>query len=211
MKIVRLAIFASGSGSNAQKIVEYFNRQEGGKEMIEGRAGTAIKVVLIVSNRRDALVIKRAQNLGVDYKIIEKEELNSVHSLTLLQEREIDYIILAGFLLKVPPPIIDKYHNRVLNIHPALLPKFGGEGMYGMRVHRAVIEAEESESGITIHLVDNHYDNGEILFQEKIKIEKGETVKSLAEKIHLLEWEHFPFQIAKYISEKEKNGNFLLK
>ncbi len=176
-----IVIFASGSGSNAQRIVEYFS-------------GTDVaQVIRIYTNRADAFVLQRAQNLNIPAVLFGKEDLyitdKIYNQLELLQP---DMIVLAGFLWRVPENIIQAFPKRIVNIHPALLPKYGGKGMYGEHVHRAVIENHEKESGITIHYVNEHYDEGATILQAKCEIETGETPETLAEKIHLLEHKYYP-------------------
>jgi phosphoribosylglycinamide formyltransferase-1 len=177
----KIAIFASGSGTNAQKIMEHFNERE------------SAVVVLILSNKKDAKVLDRAARFGVPTHVFDRKEFyESERVLKLLRQNEVDYIVLAGFLWLVPEYLIDAYPNKIINIHPALLPKYGGKGMYGSRVHEAVIESGDPESGITIHYVNPVYDDGRIIFQAKCKVEPGDDARSLAEKIHRLEYEHFP-------------------
>jgi len=187
---IKIAIFASGSGTNAENIVDFF------------KMDSHMKVSLILSNKNSAYVLERARKLGVKSAVFTAEQLNnSTFVDSILAEEKIDAIILSGFLLKVPDRIIAKYSGRIINIHPALLPKFGGKGMYGMNVHKAVIDSGDTESGITIHLVDEHYDNGTILFQSTCNVEPGDTPESLAEKIHKLEYRYFPEVIGKYLQE----------
>ena len=187
---IKIAIFASGSGTNAENIVDFF------------KMDSHIKVSLILSNKNSAYVLERARKLGVKSTVFTADQLNnSTFVDSILAEEKIDAIILSGFLLKVPDRIIAKYPGRIINIHPALLPKFGGKGMYGMNVHKAVIDSGDTESGITIHLVDEHYDNGTILFQSTCNVEPGDTPESLAEKIHKLEYRYFPEVIGKYLQE----------
>jgi len=177
----RIVIFASGSGTNAQNIIQYFNEHP------------SAKVVLVLSNKKDAKVLERAKSLNVNNIYFNKEELIDPNGvLNLLRDEKPDLIVLAGFLLKFPKCILDDYPNKVINIHPALLPKYGGKGMYGRYVHEAVIDNRESESGISIHFVNEFYDEGAIIFQKSIPIEKGDTPDSLAEKIHQLEYSYFP-------------------
>jgi phosphoribosylglycinamide formyltransferase-1 len=192
---VNIAIFASGSGTNAQNIIEYFNKRNGEKH---------IEVKAVLSNKAEAYVLKRAQNLGVSsYRFTPRELRESELVDNLLHKHSIDYIILAGFLVKIPDRIVDNFENKIINIHPSLLPKFGGKGMYGEKVHEAVLESGEKESGITIHLVDKEYDNGRRLLQVKCVVSPNDTPQSLAEKVHKLEWHHFPRIIESYITEKE--------
>lgn len=187
--MIKIAIFASGSGTNAQRITEYFRERS-----------APITVDLILSNNPDALVLERARNLGVSCVTLSRHEFyESTRIPELLKEHAIEYVILAGFLWLVPDFLLKAYPGRILNIHPALLPGFGGKGMYGMKVHEAVISNQDKESGITIHLVNERYDEGQILFQAKCSIEETDTPGSLAEKIHALEYRYFPQVIENYI------------
>lgn len=185
----KIAIFASGSGSNAQNIITHFNS-----------TGSA-KVEIIVCNKPGAYVLERARNLGVKSMVLTKEELQSSKILQILKEHEINFIILAGYLIKIPATLIQEYPGSIINIHPALLPKYGGKGMYGHHVHEAVVAAGEKESGITIHLVDEVYDNGRILFQATCPVTETDFPDDVAAKIHLLEQEHFPKIIEEYINK----------
>jgi len=197
----RLAIFASGTGSNARKIIEYCSSQ----------AGKNVKVVLIVCNKAGAGVLTVAADHHIPVLLIGKESFFGGHYyLPELKEYRIDFLILAGFLWKIPQPLIKAYPGRIINIHPALLPKYGGEGMYGDHVHEKVIIAGEKESGITIHYVDEYYDHGEIIFQAKCSVQPNDTVKTLSDKIHLLEHEHYGRVIAEVVAQKEviKSGQF---
>lgn len=188
MTLLKIAVFASGSGTNAENIIKYFE------------TGTLCRVVLVLSNKNDAYVLERANKLGVDTMVFSVAELNESTVIDdLLSETGVDFIVLAGFLLKIPQRLLAKYPSKIINIHPALLPAYGGKGMYGTNVHRAIIEAGEKESGITIHLVDEHYDNGHILFQARCVISKDDTPEDLANKIHLLEYRHYPEVIEKYL------------
>ena len=187
--MTRLAIFASGSGTNAQRITEYFH----------GRS-TEVTVGLILSNNPKAFVLERAQNLRVPSLVFSRSEFyESEKILDILKEQKIDYLVLAGFLWLVPLYLLKAYPGRILNIHPALLPKYGGKGMYGMKVHETVIASGEKESGISIHLVNEKYDDGHILFQARCAIEPTDTPEILAQKIHILEYEYFPRVIGEYI------------
>ncbi len=176
----KIAILASGSGSNAENIYNYF------------RNSKKVKIELILTNNKNAFVIERAKKLGIKCQIFSKQELKSNYVLDILQKNNVDFVVLAGFLLLIPSNIIEKYTNKIINIHPALLPKYGGKGMYGDIVHKAVIENKEKESGITIHYVNEKYDEGAIIFQAKYNIETTDTAELLAKKIHKLEYEHFP-------------------
>ena len=183
-----LAIFASGSGSNAENICNYF------------ASHSDINVVFICTNKLDAFIVKRAKKLNIPITFITKQELNAFDDLyKKLQATKVDFIVLAGFLLKLPPIMVKKYPNRILNIHPSLLPKYGGRGMYGNNVHKAVLENKESESGISIHFVNQNYDEGELILQEKCSISKNETLETLVAKIHQLEQKYLPITIEKIL------------
>ncbi|MBQ5864630.1 MAG: phosphoribosylglycinamide formyltransferase [Bacteroidales bacterium] len=185
-----IAIFASGNGSNAESLTKYFNN------------GNTANVKLIVCNNKNALVLQRAKNLNIEALIMPKEHLcseNPVELLEILESRKIDYIILAGYLLKIPLALVNKYTHKIINIHPALLPKYGGKGMYGMNIHKAVVEAKEKETGITIHLIDEIYDNGEVIFQTSCSVEPDDTPEIVAKKISLLEQTYFPKVVEEYI------------
>ncbi len=178
---IRLAILGSGNGTNAQQISEYF----------AGR--TDVEVACIIYNKRDAYIAQRAKNLGIEARYFGRADFyDNGNVLHYLQQKKVDWVILAGFLWLVPEPMLDAYPNRIINIHPALLPKYGGRGMYGHHVHEAVVAAGEHESGITIHIVDRHYDRGTTLFQARCTVTPEDTPDTLAAKIHLLEKEHFP-------------------
>jgi phosphoribosylglycinamide formyltransferase 1 len=176
-----IAIFASGSGSNAQNIIEYF------------KDNSIIRVVAILTNNPDAFVIQRAKSFNLPYLIFKREDFNYTDVvLNYLKEKQVDFIVLAGFLWLVPDKIINAYPDKIINIHPALLPKYGGKGMYGDRVHKAVLDNKENETGITIHYVNNLFDDGKIIFQEKCKIEPEDDVAAIAAKVHMLEYKYFP-------------------
>lgn len=188
-----IALFASGAGSNAAKIIEHFYSH------------SFVKVSLIGCNKPQAGVLNIAKENNIPFFIIEKEPFFRGDAyVTFLQQQKIDYIILAGFLWKVPAMLVKHYPNKIINIHPALLPKFGGKGMYGHYVHQAVIDNKEKESGITIHLVDEEYDHGKHLFQASCIIDENDTADTLATKIHELEHAHFPNVIERYIIESTK-------
>lgn len=177
----RIAIFASGSGSNAQKIMEHFKRSND------------VEVSLILTNNSDAYVLQRADNFEIPSHIFDKKEFyESDRIVTLLKNLNIDLVVLAGFLWLVPQNLLKAFPNKIINIHPALLPKYGGKGMYGDRVHLAVLEAKESESGVTIHFVNSEFDEGEIIHQSKFKIDKGDDLKMVKFKVQQLEHQHFP-------------------
>ncbi len=171
-----IAIFASGGGSNAEAILAHFASSEKGN------------IALIVTNNKNAGVIDRAQNNDIPFYILDKGELEAGDFSDVLLAMEIDFIVLAGFLKKIPSDLIDNFPDRIVNIHPALLPKFGGKGMYGMNVHKAVVEAEEKESGMTIHYVNENYDEGNIIEQHKVDINPEDTPEVVAKKV--LELEH---------------------
>ena len=187
--MIKIAIFASGNGTNAQRITEYFGERQG-----------VITVDLILSNKKDAFVLERAKKLGVTSMTFSRQEFYESASITdLLKDHAIEYIVLAGFLWLVLDSILKAFPDRILNIHPALLPKYGGNGMFGMKVHEAVIASHDKESGITIHLVNERYDEGQILFQAKCIIGDSDTPVSLAEKIHALEYNYYPQVIENFI------------
>jgi phosphoribosylglycinamide formyltransferase 1 len=184
----RIAIFASGSGSNAQQIIEHFKN----KQLAE--------VCLILSNKKDAYVLERAKKLGIQHIVFTRDDFyNSTKIISLLEEQQIDLIVLAGFLWLVPNNITASYPNRIVNIHPALLPKYGGKGMFGSHVHQAVVANKEEYSGITIHYINERYDEGDIIFQAKCKVTPDDTAETLANKVHALEYEHFPVIIEKIV------------
>lgn len=188
-----IAIFASGSGTNAENIIRHF---QGNKD---------VNVALVVSNKPDAYVLVRAANLHVPSLTLTREEFAQGERLAaLMKERGIDFIVLAGFLLRVPEALIEAYPGRIVNIHPALLPKYGGKGMYGDRVHRAVVEAGERESGITIHLIDEQYDRGTTVFQAKCPVLPGDTPDDVAHKVHALEYAHYPEVIERLVTGLDK-------
>lgn len=183
-----IAIFASGSGSNAENIIRYFRNND------------SICVSLVLSNKSDAYVLERAHRLGVSSNVFPKEDwVAGDEVLAVLQEYRIDFIVLAGFLVRVPDLILHAYPNKIINIHPALLPKFGGKGMYGSRVHEAVVAAGEKESGITIHYINERYDEGNTIFQATCPVLPDDTPEDVAEKVHALEYKHFPLVIEKVL------------
>ena len=185
----RIAIFASGEGTNTQHLINYF-------------AGSDVKIALVVCNNPSANVLKRAEKSNIPSLIINKESFYKTDLvLKRLITEKINLIVCAGFLWKISDAILHKFPNKVINIHPALLPKFGGKGMYGMNVHKAVLEAGEHESGITIHYLNEQYDEGEIIFQAKCEIKKGDTPEMLAQKVHVLEHEHFPRVVQQIINK----------
>lgn len=188
----KIAIFASGSGSNAENIVKYFSNSD------------YAQVSIIVANNPNAYVLERAKRLGVDSLYVTKAGFMEADALIEeLRKREIDIIVLAGFLLLIPQKLIDAYPNRIVNIHPALLPKHGGKGMYGDRVHEAVVAAGDTESGITIHLIDQDYDKGTTFFQATCPVLPTDTPHDVAEKVHALEYKHFPHVIEEILRSAE--------
>jgi len=182
-----IIIFASGSGSNAENIIRWF-----------AKSGTA-KVAAVFCNNAKAGVLEKASVLNVPAVVFTKEELNTTGILQKLRAFKPDLIVLAGFLLKFPDYIIAAYPDKIINIHPALLPKYGGKGMYGMNVHNAILENKETETGISIHYVNEHYDKGGMIFQKKVSVSDCITAEEIAAKIHELEKEHFPAQIEKLL------------
>ncbi len=185
-----IAIFASGSGTNAENIIKYFSTKK------------SAKVTLVLSNKRHAMVLKRAENFNVETLFFERYDFyNTGIILDYLDEKKIDFIVLAGFLWLVPETIIEKYKGRIVNIHPALLPSYGGKGMYGDVVHKSVIENREPESGITIHFVNHNYDEGDVIFQARCSVDPGDDYESLAKKVHVLEYEHYPRVIEEIVSK----------
>jgi len=187
--MIKIAIFASGSGSNAENITNYFNKNN------------TVEISLILTNNSDAFVLERAKKLGIKSQVFNKQAFSKTDDiLNVLIKNNINLIVLAGFLLKIPENLTKAFPDKIINIHPALLPKFGGKGMYGDNVHKAVIEAQETESGITIHYVNENYDEGKIIFQAKCPVLPTDTHEDVANKIHALEYEHFPRVIESVIS-----------
>jgi len=195
MSITHLAILASGSGSNAENIFNYFSPRKD------------VQISLIVSNNTGAIVHTRAERLGIPSITLSKSELADANfMLDIFRKYEIDLVILAGYLLRIPHGLIEAFPNRILNIHPALLPKFGGKGMYGDNVHRAVVEAGEKESGITVHYVNENYDQGAIIFQTYCSVLEKDTPEDVAEKVHALEYKHYPVIIDQIIQKEFHSG-----
>lgn len=187
----RIAIFASGAGSNAEKLI--LTQQQ-------------YQVALVVCNKTGAGVIKIAADHGIPVLVIEKDRFfTGDHYLADLHQHQIDFIVLAGFLWKIPVPLIQAYPRKIINIHPALLPKYGGKGMYGSKVHEAVIAAGDTESGITIHYVDELYDHGEIIFQATCPVTSTDTADTLAQKIHALEHAHYPAVTADLLQTQNRS------
>ena len=186
--MIRLAIFASGAGSNAKQLIEYF------------RVHPQVRVTLIVCNKQGAGVLEIAKHASIPVLMIDKENFYRGNAcVPELRQAGIHWIILAGFLWKIPEQLIEAYPRRIINIHPALLPKYGGKGMYGNHVHQAVLNANEQQSGITIHYVDEHYDHGDVIFQATCSVERKDTAETLAAKVHLLEHLHYPVIIEKVV------------
>jgi len=179
-----LIIFASGAGSNADAIIQYFNK------------GRIARVALIVCNKPDAGVLQIAKREAIPYLLVTKETMQSPLILEQLSEYNPSLLVLAGFLWKVPDHIIAAYPNKIINIHPALLPAYGGKGMYGSNVHKAVLAAHDKDSGITVHYVNEVYDNGAILLQARCPVEKGDTAATLQHRVHILEHFYYPRVIA---------------
>jgi len=189
---VKIALFASGSGSNAENIVHYFSHNP------------YFSFPLIVSNKPDAFIHDRAKKLEIPSFTFSRDDFsNGDKILSILKLYNIDCIVLAGFLLKIPQTLILAYPDKIINIHPALLPKHGGKGMYGMKVHEAVAEANDTESGITVHYVNNSYDEGNVIFQATCPVLPTDTPEMIADKVHALEYEHFPKVIEDIWGQKE--------
>jgi phosphoribosylglycinamide formyltransferase-1 len=189
----KIVVFASGSGTNAENIIKYFALNE------------TVTVVAVFTNNPNAKVIERAKNNDIPIEVFSKTDLNEskvVQKLNLIQP---DLIVLAGFLLKFPENIIAAYSNKIINIHPALLPKYGGKGMYGMNVHKAIVANNEMETGITIHYVNEDYDEGAVVFQKKITLIGSESAEDVAERIYGLEQKYFPEVIEKLIIDNSKS------
>ena len=190
----KIAVFASGKGTNAENLINHF------------KSSQVAEVVLVLTNNPTAQVIERASGLNVETFVFNKPQLNDSKEVTeKLKKAKIDWIVLAGFLIKFPSSILKEFPNKVINIHPALLPKYGGKGMYGLNVHKAVIENQENETGITIHFVNENYDEGKIIFQAKAEVLPSDTAEIVASKIHELEQTHFP-KVVEELIEKDING-----
>lgn len=192
MKIPSIALFASGTGSNALRIIDHF------------RVSESVVVSLVVCNKPDAPVVEKVRELGIEVLVMDNASFES--GLTLLQEldyRGIDWIVLAGFLRKLPVNLINGYRDRIINIHPALLPKFGGKGMYGMYVHTAVVAAGETETGITVHFVNEEFDKGEILAQYSVAVDATDTPETVAQKVQQLEHRYFPYIVEQVIKREQ--------
>jgi phosphoribosylglycinamide formyltransferase-1 len=188
----KVALLASGSGSNVENIVRYFQHN---KEL----------AFFVLSNKKNAFVHERAQKLGLPSYTIDKTGFENGEALRFLLSEQTDFIVLAGFLLKIPGEILNVYPGKVINIHPALLPKYGGKGMYGLRVHEAVVAAKETESGVTIHYVNEKYDEGQIIFQSKCEVLPTDTAHDVEKKVHALEYRYFPEIINQIIRGKRSD------
>lgn len=188
----KIALFASGSGSNVENIAHYFEHHK------------EVEISLVLSNKKDAYVLERAQNLTIPSLVFSRDAFyNSTDVINQLLDKEIDLVVLAGFLWLIPANLIQAFPNKIINIHPALLPKYGGKGMYGDKVHKAVVENQEKESGITIHFVNENYDEGNIIFQEICVVLPSDTSHDVANKVHALEYKHFP-QVIENVVQKLK-------
>jgi phosphoribosylglycinamide formyltransferase-1 len=188
--MIKIVIFASGSGTNAENIIRYF------------QATKSASVEAVFTNKADAQVIQRAEKYQVPSQVFTKNDLETGKVLQEINSIQPDLIVLAGFLLKFPESIVAEYPDKIINIHPALLPKYGGKGMYGMHVHRAVVENKESKTGITIHYVNENYDEGNIIFQKEVTVLISDTPEVVAAKIHELEQDHFPAVIEKLLTNR---------
>lgn len=188
-----LSIFASGSGTNALKIIEHLTQKV--------KANVRFT---IFCNKATAGILDKGRQKGAEVVLFGSADLREGNVLNWLHERKSDLLVLAGFLWLIPPPIVSDFQGRILNIHPALLPKYGGKGMYGMRVHKAVIEAQETQSGITIHHIDTQYDQGKIIFQASCKVNPEDTPELLQKKIQRLEHTHYPKVVAQFLYEKSE-------
>ena len=188
----RLAIFVSGGGTNLQQIAEYFrdNRND-------------VEIACVVSNNKEAYANQRAKNLGIPLIMVDRQKFNDKAFSEELKSLNVDLVVLAGFLWLIPQHLIDAFPNKIINIHPALLPKYGGKGFYGHHVHEAVVAAHEKESGITIHYVNEKYDSGNIIFQKKVALSPTDTPDDVASKIHILEKENFPVVIEHLLFDKK--------
>jgi len=188
----RVIIFASGAGSNAENIIKYFQNSK------------KISVKKVFCNKKEAGVFNRCKKLDIDCELFSREDFSNSNKILKVLQKETDFIVLAGFLWKIPENIVAAFPNKIINIHPALLPKYGGKGMYGMHVHNAVKNSGDLETGITIHFVNEHYDEGGVIFQTKTQLKVSDSPEDIAQKIHILEYEYFPKLIEKTIL---KDGN----
>ena len=188
--IKKIIFFASGSGSNVQNIIQHFSTFD------------QITTDLVLTNNQKAGVLDRAKSLNVPFYLFKKEEYLDDSLLNKLQSINPDLIVLAGFLLKIPKSMITAFPNKIINIHPALLPKHGGKGMYGDRVHQSVLDSGDMETGITIHYVNENYDEGSIIFQRAVEVSKADTVESIANKVHQLEYMHYPVVVHQLLKDQ---------
>jgi phosphoribosylglycinamide formyltransferase-1 len=188
----KILLFASGTGSNVENVIQYFKNS------------TDIIVIGVFTNNPNAKVLDKAKNHNVPTFIFNKEQLTDGFVTDKIAELKPDLIVLAGFLWKMPEQIVKAYPNKIINIHPALLPKYGGKGMYGMNVHNAILENKEKETGITIHYVNEHYDEGEFIFQQKVNIEDCVSAEEIANKVHVLEHLYFPKTIEKLLTRNSQ-------
>lgn len=188
MSLKKIALFASGRGSNALNLINYF------------KGNPEIEIAFVLCNKIDAPIVNLAKKEGVDVFVCSNQEVEQTDFLkSFCNQKEIDFIILSGFLRKIPSDLIQAYENKIINIHPALLPNYGGEGMYGIHVHQAVLKNNEKKHGITIHVVNEEYDKGEIINQYSFELVENETIETIQEKIHELEQKHFPKVVEQYI------------
>lgn len=183
----KIAILASGEGTNAERIIRYFTGHP------------TVNVTVIITNKAEAGVIRRAKNLQIPVEFLPASAFREGKATDLLRQYETDFVVLAGFLLRIPDDMLEAYPNRIVNIHPSLLPKFGGKGLYGSRVHEAVLTSGEKESGITIHYINEHYDEGAIILQAQCPVLPDDTPDTLATRVHQLEYEHYPVVIEKLL------------
>ena len=186
----RIAIFASGSGTNAEAIMKYFKDH------------SLIKIELVLTNNPNALVLERAKKFNVPAKVFNREQFASDEVVRWLREYGVTHIVLAGFLWLIPASLLKSYPNQIINIHPALLPKFGGKGMYGMKIHELIRSLNETETGITIHLINDKYDEGPILYQGRCEVATADTPKDIANKVHQMEYANYPLVIEQWILGK---------
>jgi phosphoribosylglycinamide formyltransferase-1 len=189
----KIILFASGSGTNAETIIRYLAARQ------------TAKVTGVYTNNPNAGVIKKANDLNVPTVVFNRVDFESNELLDKIKQQQLDLIVLAGFLWKIPPHFVAAFPQKILNIHPALLPKYGGKGMYGMHVHQAVLDQKETETGITIHLVNEQYDQGAFVFQQKVSIAECITAEEIAQKVHELEHTHFPTVIETHLLSQQAN------
>ena len=195
-KKIRIAVFASGSGSNAERFFEHFKHS------------SIAEIALVCSNRTDAYVLERARRYNIPtYTFTNKQLQDSQDVLEKLQQEAIDFVVLAGFLRLIPAYLIEAFPNRIVNIHPALLPKWGGKGMWGQHVHMAVVEAKEKESGITVHYVNGRYDEGDIIYQASCLLSAEDSPEAVAAKVQVLEHIHYPAVVEQLIKKTLKSGS----